>query len=40
MIGNFRKDDWKRFAFLPENPLRDCHIWTQQTSRRHTRNDV
>ena len=28
------------FAFLQENPLRDCHLRTKQTSRRPTRNYV
>jgi len=26
------------FAFLQDNPLTDCHLRTQQTWRRHTRN--
>ena len=25
------------FAFSQMNPLRDCHLWTHQTLRRHTR---
>jgi len=35
---NFRKTDWKRFCLLTGDPSTDCHLWTQQTTRGHSRN--
>jgi len=34
---NFRKADWKRFAFSQGNSSTDCHLRTHQILRRHTR---
>ena len=34
---NFRKVDWKCFAFSQVNPSRDCHLRTHQILRGHTR---
>ena len=39
-VGTFARMIGKVFAFLQENPLIDCHLRTQQTSSRHTRNYV
>jgi len=39
-VGIFARMVGRVFAFLHENPLTDCHLRTQQTSRRHTRNYV
>ena len=39
-VGTFARLTGSVFAFLQENPLRDCHLRTPQTSRRHTKNFV
>ena len=35
--GTFTRLIGSEFAFLRVNPLRDCHLWTHQTSRRQTK---
>ena len=35
---NFRKADWTRFCLLTDECVRDCHLRTQQTSRKRVRN--
>ena len=34
---NFRKADWERFCLLKVCPLRDCHLWTHEILRGHTK---
>jgi len=35
-VGTFVRLTGSAFAFLQMNLLRDCHLWTQQTSRRQS----